>query len=49
MNAVVMNKLGKCRKSGLGCDKVLEIKPIIMMVDVVVAVVVEICNTSLQL
>ena len=46
MNAVVMNKLGKSRKSGLRCDKVLEIQPIIM-VDVVV--VVEICNTSLQL
>ena len=41
MNAVVMNKLGKCRKSGLRCDKVLEIQAIIRTVDVV-AVVVEI-------
>ena len=48
MNAVVMNKLGKSRKSGLRCDKVLKIQPIIMTVDVVVEVV-EICNTSLQL
>ena len=46
MNAVVMNKLGKCRKSGLRCDKVLEIQAI-MTGDVVV--VVEICNTSVQL
>ena len=49
MNAVVMNKLGKCRKSGLRCDKVLEIRLIIIMKVDVVVVAVEICNTSLQL